>query len=1538
MWRLQVLDWAGAGRWRWRLLDDAGVYVADYQVEVADATAWQLNAFTNLHHYLEWAASPDRRWTHQAELVEQVGDWVGGHLLGPRIGAELARRRGPVQMVVPADAEVLGYLPWELARVNGRSLAAHRTTLVIVPGRHEPSAKQPVGDRLRMLAVFSLPTGAGALNLRKERVALARLVQRIAKVNNRAIELRVLQYGATRERLEDAVDEAEGWDVVHLSGHGLVGGLVLEKADGRHDLIRSEELVGLLDRGRDQIKLVTLSACESAATTAADHLRILGLGPPVRDDGDPVSGDTPAPPPAKVLPAVAAALVAGLDCAVLAMRYPVVDDFAIALAGSFYDLLLGKGQPVARALALSLTQRAVVPVRPTPAVPALSVGTPVLFGPRAANLTLTAPHGQGATVDADTAKLAEFPEQPLRFVGRVDALTRASEVLAPESGRPGVVLHGMAGAGKTACALELTYTHERSFPMMAWFAAPEEGAEIRPVLASFALALERKVPGLEWAHLVDNSEQLRAFLPQLTEIFEQYRILLVLDNVESLLTDAGTWRDERWGSVLAAVLGHTGLSRTVVTSRRLPVGLPDPVLVEQVHSLSLEESVLLARELPHLSELIDAPAGMTERGLVGQVLKAVQGHPKLLELADAAAADPAALRSRLAAAETAWLERGTRLDGFLRGEAPAASDTDYGAVLGAWTRSAASGLSEPARVLLRVVCGVEDADRSPNVLAVVWPAVWQRSGQVGGVLDLNAVMPALVAGALVAEEQDLASGEVVAWRVHPGVADAVRAETDPELTEVIDDVAGDAWLGTLHGARAREAAEGEGAWVMRAALSAAPYLLRRQRWDELDFVAGEALIRDPGVGLTVRLAPMLAAAVEAVRGRDLGRQLNVGRTHARLVVRVDPARAVALLSELLDTAVAAGRYGHASNLASTLVNCYRNEGRYGEALELANRMAEYSRRAGFGPWTRLLDEVKRLQIENMQGKYGEVLDAVEALRERMAGLPAQLDAATERVEAWSVREALLNLGVVATVKLGLRERALALNAEVLASMRGRGADEHTQAHAAFNDSGPLIALGRLDEARELLIGCRAVFEQSDDLPLLGVTLSALADVEDTQGRQDRAIDLEREALRFSYAASDPDAVAARHYNLADYLQRNGGDLEQVGAHRVAACVLARQIGSGVLPDALKMLGVLLATDGDRVPRSFASVCALVGQAPEVDLAGLLVRLIGVRPHAADHDAAVHAVIEAAAAAESARVRQLVAEWEPVWSALHAAATDPDRVTRAAAATALATFLDGLAATDEWSALVAVLRRAQAGERDADAMLHELDDVYAEIVRRALDVLTGTSTVDPNAWHVLTNEVSDDGQDFPSYIESDWRTVAVAVAAEEANQSAATWLNSFLAMRIAASDWRMLVMALQRVRRGERGIALFDGLDGVDAAVLRYTLHLLRRPLKDRPAFDPAQGDAAVVAVWQGNIEAIVLAVAGLPDYVGAISEFLAELDEDPDCAQLAARIQRILDGDRDAAMCAGLNPFDRAVVSRVLDRLHPSSTDPGSTADLPVDL
>jgi len=83
-------------------------------------------------------------------------------------------------------------------------------------------------------------------------------------------------------------------------------------------------------------------------------------------------------------------------------------------------------------------------------------------------------------------------------------------------------------------------------------------------------------------------------------------------------------------------------------------------------------------------------------------------------------------------------------------------------------------------------------------------------------------------------------------------------------------------------------------------------------------------------------------------------------------------------------------------------------------------------------------------------------------------------------------------------------------------MRRRGASAAEQAGDAFNDYAPLLRLDRPVEARDLLIWCRAVAEANNNIPSLGKILSALADVEDTLGRPDRAIDLATDALRFRY--------------------------------------------------------------------------------------------------------------------------------------------------------------------------------------------------------------------------------------------------------------------------------------------------------------------------------------------------------------------------------------------------------------------------------------
>jgi hypothetical protein len=125
-------------------------------------------------------------------------------------------------------------------------------------------------------------------------------------------------------------------------------------------------------------------------------------------------------------------------------------------------------------------------------------------------------------------------------------------------------------------------------------------------------------------------------------------MLLILDNLETLLTPDGQWRDPRWALLIGALIGHTGPSRVIITSRVVPAGLDaHMVLIRPVPALSRDESLLLVAELPTLRALLHSVA------LARCLLTLTQGHPQLLEFADAAAADPPRLAYQLAEIEAA---------------------------------------------------------------------------------------------------------------------------------------------------------------------------------------------------------------------------------------------------------------------------------------------------------------------------------------------------------------------------------------------------------------------------------------------------------------------------------------------------------------------------------------------------------------------------------------------------------------------------------------------------------------------------------------------------------------------------------------------------------------------------------------------------------------------------------------------------------------------------------------------------------------------
>ena len=842
--RLEARDFAGPGRWRWVLTGPGGVFVADHEVRL-DTGCWQFEAFTGLARYLRWRVSPDRRIAHEAQIVTDVGAWIGEQVLGA-VGAALAAARPvTVRVIVPTDppeAAQLMFVPLELGHSGGRPLAAQNVTLVMQYSTGSVPAVAPVGERLRVLGLFSLPTGGTPLSLRRERQALVRLSAEIGGLG-RAVDVRVLQYGVTRQRLRDALEEGEGWDVIHVSGHGAPGELVLETEDGSADPVTAVELVDLLDVARERVKLVTVSACWSAAMTPAEQRRLLKL-PPLDDSAAerPAPGlagelrEAGEPEPGRVrglegAGGLAAELADRLGCAVLAMRYPVVDDFAIALAEKLYDLLVGKGQLLPRALGIALRDRAVIADPPTAGCPALSIATPALFGTRAVGLRLTAPQRSGPiSYDTTLLKLPGFPSQPARFVGRTAVMARASQALAPRSGAPGLLLYGMPGGGKTACALEMAYTHEHAFEQLVWFKAPDEGLDIADALTRFALSLESRLLGLKMVHLLDDQAGLATFLPELTELLERHRVLVMMDNIESLLTESGQWRDDRWAAVVGAMTGHGGLGRVVLTSRRTPHDLDGRVWALAVDALSADEALLLARELPHLSTLMDGNlAGIgpdVARQLAVRVLEVAQGHPKLLELADGQAAQPERLRRLVDAADAAWQQTGGLPAGFFTTGETQAVGQDYQHMLAAWTRAVALTLAPADRNLFYLLCCLEEADRIRPVLEANWTALWRQLGRASGPPDLDRGLTGLVAAGLTMIQPGTPRA-AEEYPIHPAIAAAGRNLAGARFRTAADIVLATYWTSAFRrskgsGGAAAGQQDGDPGRPWRRTLSAAP--------------------------------------------------------------------------------------------------------------------------------------------------------------------------------------------------------------------------------------------------------------------------------------------------------------------------------------------------------------------------------------------------------------------------------------------------------------------------------------------------------------------------------------------------------------------------------------------------------------------------------------------------------------------------------------------------------------------------------------------
>ena len=1338
--RLEVRDFAGPLRWRWLLSDeDTGVPLADHQVDLAGGPG-EFAAFADLYRYLRWNAVPDRRTASEAEIAGRVGAWAGEAVLGRAVGeAIVAAAPVTVRVVVPERAGFVLSWPLELAHAGGRPLAARGDVTLAYDLAPEPgsggsvpgAAGVPAGGALRVLAVFSLPTATSVLALRRERFELVRLVRRIAARQRRRVELTVVQYGATRDRLAAVAEAGDGWDVLHLSGHGGRGQFLLESADGSPDPVDTSVLVGLLAPLRGRVRLAVVSACESAAATTAETLRWVGLEEQAEQFEQQADQDVTIPGAGTggvaepVMTGVARAVAARLGCPVVAMRYPVADDFAVAFAEELYERLLGvrdaqpgsQGQPldvaVARAVALAAGPQ------PTPARPVLSLATPVLLGGPGAGLVLAVPRGV-PDLDPGLVRMQAFPPEPERFVGRAQAMARAGGVLAAGGGQAGVLLHGMAGSGKTACALELAYRHQDSFAAAAFWQAPLIDDEFGGALASLAAQLEVQLGefGFAMSDKITTVESLAAFTPRLRRLLEDAGILLVLDNLETLLTPAGTWRDPRWEPLMAALTGHGGESRVIVTSRIPPAGL-GAVLAVPVHALDLAESVALARELPGLRGLLHADAGPVRAGeaemaagrdLVRRVLHVVQGHPKLMELADAAAGDPARLTAQLAAAETA--AGGQALDMFFRDGVTGLDGAQFLGALTGWTAATLAELPAAARLMAQFLACLEQDDRQSFIIDVNWADLWRRLGQPGDPPGPAPLLAALAAAALIQPEappgRDQDSPAPVSYRMHPGIAQAIRADAGPEIQAATDTELAATWTQVSRRALQQEGGEA-GHAIIRAGLAAAPYLLRLQEWNAAAILLERALLRDESPATIQAALPALRAIADATQApKDCG-------SLARALASVNPAEAETLLRDSLARAVADEDFWVASSIAGALINLLRDAGRPREALDVANQKTRYSRQAGLGPWDELADRGRVLQLLGLTGQHRQVLDEIPALLGQMDELPAT-GADNETVEPWNVRETILDTGRYSAQMLEEWQQCLDLNAASQASKQSRGADAYEIIRFRYNDARPLMELGRLADAERILLETQQAYEEQGDITRLPQVLVTRAILENRRGRLQQARELMRTAIRLVYVQPVPRDIAISHYQLALYLDMAGSDRAAPRAHRLAAALLFQLTGmTHELAVTNRALALELRQHADRddLPGTLDEVVGVAEQTEGVHLDQLITALQPDRQAAADALAEILHAAASTSPGQDPAIQHQLRQWEPVIAAAVAAAGgDSD------AAAQLAPVLDQLAQSADWAALAAVLRRIIDGGRD-DSLLQGLDSVDTAIASQVL---------------------------------------------------------------------------------------------------------------------------------------------------------------------------------------------------------------------------
>ena len=255
--------------------------------------------------------------------------------------------------------------------------------------------------------------------------------------------------------------------------------------------------------------------------------------------------------------------------------------------------------------------------------------------------------------------------------------------------------------------------------------------------------------------------------------------------------------------------------------------------------------------------------------------------------------------------------------------------------------------------------------------------------------------------------------------------------------------------------------------------------------------------------------------------------------------------ALPLFAEAVEEAVQAEHWADIGWLCNNWASALRDAGQLERARDIYMRSADAERRASRPKGNILMSELEALRIDVMQGHADRALPRIQ---EKLAEVRAWWDSlqrGEDVTEAggkeYLARLFVSGLDIAYHASLALKEwqPSLDLIDEMEQLEHDLGTAEHEIARTRFNRYGPLIKLGKLGEAKDVLEACLDVFRRAGDMQREARTLSALADVWDKLGDGAQAVDLGRRGLALRQRLPNPENRAISHHNLANYLHKMG---------------------------------------------------------------------------------------------------------------------------------------------------------------------------------------------------------------------------------------------------------------------------------------------------------------------------------------------------------------------------------------------------------------